>query len=353
MKKITLAVFQIILLSIMLFACGGNRQQDYAIKDFRADLSPILKRIVDKGYIETDSITERLHIIATEEELTKLLKSEHPLLRATAILERLRRDSLADNHFLKQHLDDTALISKLTGRWGLRYTTVADIMLDNAEWASDSLKMKMIREVILHHNNLSAAFHVLRMIDAEPGLYSAIRVMTTRERDFDEREEAMFALAAYRKKEDVRLLQKILFQTRNISDVSFQLMQNYPDTSYLSVLEEFFMYRFIGKVCKDEPYFYSPTALDCLASYKEPRSAVILSKLWNMKIPEDCSRKWDQMKDFLIDAIWDNKCESYAQLLKTTAAAKKIRDQSTIEIDTSVMAEDITGPLRSKITWRR
>src|SRR5688572_24844331 len=94
MKKISLAQFQVILLSITLFACGGNHQQHYAIKDFRAELRPLLEKIVNKGIIAKDSTTERLHIIATNQDLAKLVRSEHPLIRATAILEKLRRDSL-------------------------------------------------------------------------------------------------------------------------------------------------------------------------------------------------------------------------------------------------------------------
>lgn len=363
MKRLWLANYQIILLStvllsIELLSCGAYGQQDYAIKDFPADLRPLLRSIVDKGYIESDSITKRFHTIATDEEIIKLAHSEHPLIRATAILEKLERDSLADNNFLIQHLDDTAVISKDVGEWGLQYTTVVDIMLDNAEWASDSVKMDMVREVILRHNNISAAFRIVNLIDPEPGLYSAIRDMATRERYFSERQKAMYALAAYQKKEDIALLQKVLRENNwRITETSFELMHGFPDTSYLSILENFFMHGFVRKVCRDANSFYAPVALNCLASYKEKRSAVILSKLWNMKTPNDCNHEWRQLKFYLLEAIWANKCESYNQLLKTTGSAKKARDKWANETEiiempalAEILEESTTSP-RQKIRW--
>jgi hypothetical protein len=352
MKKISLALCQLILLSIMLFSCGGHQEQDYAIKDSRDELRPLLEKIVDRGWIEKDSTTERFHIVATNQDLAKLVRSEHPLIRSTAILEKLRRDSLADNDFLEQHLADTAIIiSKSSKQGGWEFTTVADIMLYYAEWASDSLKMIMAREVILRHNNLSAAFLVLGTIDPDPGLYSAIRDMAAGNVYFGERQEALFALAAYRKKEDVSFLQKILNEnTWGLSERSFELMHKYPDTSYLTVLEKFIMRRFVDRVCRDERDFYEPVALNCLASYKEPRSAMLLSKLWNMKTPNDCNHKWGEMKRSLLEVIWENKCESYAQLLKTTSSAKKDYDKHTLVL--GYIPRQARDPEEEKIRWQ-
>ena len=109
------------------------------------------------------------------------------------------------------------------------------------------------------------------------------------------------------------------------------------------------MRRFVDRVCRDVRDFYEPVALNCLANYKEPRSAILLSKLWSMKTPIDCNQKWDEMKISLLQAIWENKCDAYAQLLKTTTSAKKIMDQHIIELD---MPQQNTTPERRKIRWQ-
>src|SRR4051812_40059263 len=83
------------LLGVILCSCNNSGKYPYAIKDFPENLQPYLLKMVDKGIVMySDSALQHM---ATDAELERLGGSEHPILRAAAFREMLRRKSF--NHF--------------------------------------------------------------------------------------------------------------------------------------------------------------------------------------------------------------------------------------------------------------
>src|SRR5687767_14634892 len=117
----------ILLLPLIFCSCHNNTKYPYAINDFREKLQPYLTKMVEKGIVMgSDSGLQHL---ATDQELLRLGKSEHPILRAAAFREMLERKSF--NHFevLMEHLDDTALVFTDAGEFGIWDRTVSDDIL--------------------------------------------------------------------------------------------------------------------------------------------------------------------------------------------------------------------------------
>ena len=298
----------------LLQACNTKLKYPYAIRDFRQTLQPALAEIVSKGIVGYGATYNFLDSNATDGELAKLSYSEHPVLRAAALRIMTKRPGIDNFKILMDRLDDTAVVAVDNGEFGIGYSKIADDLIDKTKWKTVADKNKTIEEVITKHNNLASAYYIIYRVEPKKQYYPLIKQMVNRERKFSETECALFALARFKKKEDVTFIKEFLLEQRHnwrMGLFSFRLMDEYPDSSYLEVLDYYSkknLYRGISG-WNDADRF-----IETLAGYKNEKSALILDRILNRKPFVKQSIDSSNLKLMLQDAIYDNKCAAYAKL---------------------------------------
>lgn len=320
-------------LSIMLlfWSCKTDNKYNYAIKDFRSSLQPHLTKMVEKGIVMySDSA---LRNMATDEELERLGKSEHPILRAAAFREMLNRKSFKHFDIIIKHLDDTALVFTDAGEFGIWDRTVSDDILQQAEWKTQEEKNKTVDQVLTKHNYLRSAYIALKGLEPQEKYYPFIKDMATRPRRLDpyegyelgfgDIEYALYGLAKFKKNGDAEIIKKKLMEhVWRLSDVSFQFMKEFPDTAYFDVLQTYHRRQFY-KFSGNRPHGFSGVVADraapedfiqALVVQQTDRSARLLDTMLN-NLP-----KYERMPDKetiiseVITAIWEHPCPAYARL---------------------------------------
>ncbi|MFL5742928.1 MAG: hypothetical protein ACJ75B_22100 [Flavisolibacter sp.] len=321
----------ILLLAFILCCCDNRSKYPYAIRDFREELQPDLVKMVQKGIVMyTDSAMQHM---ATDAELERLGRSEHPILRAAAFREMLKRKSF--NHFeiVMKHLDDTALVFTDAGEFGIGDRTVSDDILQEAGWKTQEAKNKTVEQVLSRHNYLRSAYIILKEFEPQEKYYPLIKDMATRPRrldpyegnelGFDDIEYALYGLAKFQKKEDVDVIkQKLMKHARELSDVSFQMMTEYPDTAYLDVLQTYHRRQFY-KFSGNRPHGFTGFAADraapedfiqALVVQQNDRSAKLLDTML-MYLPKyACLPDKETIINEVVSAIWEHPCPAYARL---------------------------------------
>lgn len=318
-KPILLSCF---LLALLLWSCKPESHSPYAIKDCRKELQPYLTQLVKKGMVHYgDSLPQ----YATDEDLEKLIQSEHPILRMAALREMLERKSFDHFKVIMDHLNDTALVPIAIEEGGRWYRFVTDDMIENARWKNRADKNKTIDAVITKHNYLRAAYTILDSLPPQEKYYAYIKEMATRNRDADYSysepdncsfEYALYGLAKFKKKEDIPLIkQKILQNIRLIGSLSFQLMKEFPDTSYLQIFEKLHPLDFY-RAYFQEGYYYMKTEdyIESIAVYKNAISTRILDSILNKKQYSNHLILRDDLQEEVAHAVWKNPCAAYAKL---------------------------------------
>lgn len=346
---------------IILLSCKNDNKYNYAIKDFRKSLQPHLDRIVSKAIVM--NYDSALRHMATDEELKQLSRSEHPILRASAFCEMLDRKSFNYFDVIMNNLDDTATVVTDAGEFGVDYQAVSDYLLEQASWKTQEERNKTIDKVITQHNYLQSAYFILNKIEAREKYYPYIKDMATRirkhdreykEAGFREKQYALYGLAKFKKEQDIPVIkQQLLRHYGQMDAVAFQLMKEFPDTSYLELYEAYYpkVYNIsINFNGADEAVDF----IESIAVYKNKRSAAILDSILNEKTtiirPED----W-YIKERLINAIWNNECEAYSKLRKQVAKSIQESKENTSKL-TPLDFDDIPIPVDTserRIYWFR
>jgi hypothetical protein len=349
------------LVFLLFWSCKTDNRYSYAIKDFRKPLQPYLTKIVSKGIVMY--YDSSLRHMATDNELMQLSQSEHPVLRASSFREMLHRKTF--NHFdiLMSHLDDTATVATDAGEFGIWYRTVSDDILLEAKWKTEEDKNKTINEVITKHNYLKSAYTVLSQVKPEEKYYSFIKDMATRRRNYDEEvgeqgfdeiEYALYGLAKFKKKEDIRIIREQLLENCwRITALSFKLMSEFPDTSYLQVFEKYYPRKFYRSICRDQSSDKAVDFINSIATYKNQRSSNILDSILNRKPFVNCPADTSYIKHQLAYAIWNNECTAYSKLRKQIEQRIREYEKNRIELPP---VEPIELPIDSseeKIVWWR
>jgi hypothetical protein len=349
-----------IALIISIPSCKQEENNSFAIRDFSKLLQPYLIEVVSKGIVGFDSSTRFIQTKATDKELEQLSKSEHPVLRAVAFRAMLERKSF--NHFdlIMSHLDDTAIVATDRGEFGIDYRTVSDDILEHGTWKDSASREITIDSVILYHNYLKSAYKMSLQVNLAEKYYTSIKEMALRNNEllngkgisFFQVEQVLIALAAFKKKEDIEIIKKILLaNTLDMSPYSFQLMEEFPNAAYMEVFKKYYprsFYRAINinpGLCSNAGDFFRS-----LASYKSDSSAKMLSSILNEKpfmpyVSQGQSLKWE-----LEHAIWDNPCAAYSKLRKQIEVPmeedEKLQKKAGY-IEPYVMPKDTSaGPVR-------
>lgn len=357
-----------ILLTITFYSCKtSNNKYPFAIKDFPQNLQPNLVRIVEKGIVMgRDSA---LQYMASDADLQRLGLSEHPMLRAAAFREMLKRPSF--NHFeiVMNHLDDTALVFIDAGEFGIEDRMVSDDILQRVEWTTQEAKDKTVDQVLFKHNYLRSAYIVLQSLKPEDKYYFIVKDMATRPRrldsdetyelGFDDIEYALYGLAGFRNKDDAQIIKKkLLANVWRISDVSFEFMKLYPDTAYFDVLRAYHrrqFYRFSGNRPNGFTGFPADRAspedfINALVAQKSENSAMLLDSMLTYLPKHKSLPDKETIINEVVTAIWENPCPAYEKLrVKIKSRAEEIAKwQISVPIDMSERHIDTTT---KKIRW--
>ena len=332
--KIKYTVLSVSILFIFS-SCTHNSSNSFAIRDFNKSLQPYLNRVVSGAIVGFDTSTLYIQTHASDDELKKMGQSEHPLLRAIAFRAMLERPTF--NHFdlMMNNLNDTAIVATDAGEWGIRYLRVFDDMLENGRWKDIASKKKTIDEIILHHNFLSSAYYQLKGIEPKEIYYSSIKEMAQHERrnitdNFKETENALYALAKYKKSEDIPFIKKFLLShLSQLTETSFQLMQKCPNEDYLDIYENFYPRFFYLEICQHTFTDNPKNFINSIAIYKNERSEKILSSILNRSPFLPCDVDTSDLKEELIYSIWNNPCKAYSGLKKQIEASyRKYEDEN-------------------------
>jgi hypothetical protein len=181
--------------------------------------------------------------------------------------------------------------------------------------------------------------------------------MILRDKDYSrEIEYALYALAKYKRKEDIPSIINILSANNPwFTGASFRLMQEYPDTAYLEMLEEYYPRRFYRAICRDQYPDVASGYIEAIASYKTDSCAKILSAILTRKPFMPCSVDTITLKDKLLNAIWNNPCPAYTALrarVATEVRRLQIRDSlDRLPIDTSWRPEAIIDTSAEPVHW--
>lgn len=360
----------ILFLSIILlfWSCKTDNKYNYAIKDFRSSLQPHLTRMVEKGIVMySDSA---LRNMATDDELKRLGKSEHPILRAAAFREMLERKSF--NHFdiIIDHLNDTALVFTDGGEFGIWDRTVSDDILQEANWKTQEEKDKTVEQVLAKYNYLRSAYIILEGLKPQEKYYSFIKDMATRPRRLDpyegyelgfgDIEYALYGLAKFKKKSDVEVIKKkMMEQVWRLSDISFRLMQEFPDTTYFDVLQTYHrrqFYKFSGNRSGEFSGYVADRAvpedfIQAIVIQQSDKSAKLLDTMLNSLPLQTCMPDKDYIFDNVITAIWQHPCPVYTKLREKIKpkAEEILKSQISLPMDSSYQIQLDTTT--RKIRW--
>lgn len=326
-----LKIFLIPILILLICSCKKEQGNTYAIKDFRTSLQPFLFDIVSKGFV-TYHDSALIKSIA-DDELILLGKSENPVLRATAFGEMLDRSSFKHMDVVMNHLDDTAIVSVDNGEFGIGFTAVSDYVIQHASWETLEARNKTIEEVLTKHNYLRSAYTILKQITPQEKYYLHIKSMATRPRRldryegyelaFDDIEYALYGLAKFKKKEDAQIIKsKFMAKVWELSDVSFRLMEEFPDTAYFDVLQTYHWRQFY-KFSGIRPHGFTGYNADkaapedfirALTIQKSERSAMLLDTMLTYLPKITCMRDKENIINAVIEEIWKHPCPAYIRL---------------------------------------
>jgi hypothetical protein len=316
---------------ILFLSCNNKSSYTYAIKDFRKSLQPHLIKLVSKGIVM--GFDSSLRNMVTDRELLQLSQSENSVLRASAFKEILNRKSF--NHFdiIMNHLDDTAIVAMDAGEFGIWFRTVSDYILQEAAgWNTQEAKNKTIDQVLTRHNYLRSAYLILAQIDPQEKYYPFIKEMATRPSSISENldqipfydiEYALCGLAKFKKKEDVQFIKNQLMKNVwRLSDLSFRLMKEFPDTAYLDVLQAYHrrnFYRFSGDgkngfTGNFDNRASSEDFIEALVVQQNEKSAQILDTILQRLSSMTCVPHKEYIEDEVVSQIWEHPNPAYEKL---------------------------------------
>ena len=314
-----------VLVSCFILCSCKKENYPYKIHDFSDGMQSRLKKIEKMQSLPlTDTMPEYyLRTSASKEELVKLMDFEKPIVRVVAykaIVDRKESDLF---NLLLHHLNDTIKLEWWVFDDVQQYTTVSDLMISkvaNNYTLTRQQKQILVDSVLLHHSYLEYSNWMIGDITPNAKYYDFIkqRAFITHKRCGNQL-IACYALAKFRKAEDVQSLYKTFDVNKSCGYWMFKAIEVFPDKAFFPLLEEYFKNSIVkasrdGNNNGDVVYFAR-----AVAAYKTPRALEILDYLQK------------NGKGFLLDY---NKRNVYkAVLLHDAPLYKNLKDIIGSQID--------------------
>lgn len=352
----------------LLSSCKPDQKTHYSIRDYKAELRPILYSIVNTGILTYDTGLHYIRDKTTDQELVKISRCEHPLIRARALDIMLERPGFDPQKIINEHLDDSAVFTVDWGEFGLVYQQVSDYVLDQAEWADTDAKAKTIQLVLTRHNRLVSAYTILKSLKQDPRYYKIIREMAERtyyqpgekygKAGFPEYRHilmACYSLATYKKPEDRPLIIKVLKEHKwRWTDDAFDIMKTYPDEEYLDLLEQYYKWHFYRNICEEDIELSNAKIfIETIAAYKNNRSAILLADILKKSPFINCKSSLldtdKRLTGYVYSAVHEQPSPAYEKLKPDAEKyVNKIKDNTI-----SILMPNATDPDRSirKLRW--
>ncbi|MBP6024043.1 hypothetical protein [Ferruginibacter sp.] len=333
-------------LFILLSGCNTYKTKyPYSLDDFKPELRKHLEKIVSNPFPDNidEAAANYLDNHTSEKELRKIIKSEHPLLRAVAFKYLSLRESVDFSKVLLENLDDTAFVSDYSGD----VTTVADYYIAKSRGHSTILKSDLMDEVINKHPYLSyAANFVQYEAPSNEKYYVSLKKIIAAPYPLHSRSRngLITKLSEYKKNEDTS---SIAFEiSRNWygnEPEKFALIENNPIDNYFFVIEKFYTHilHFNQRGLLQEMFWRDQDLertfknfIAATAAYKSKRSAEILldivkKKLYNKSTASfiDKNRLELEFKYHLLEDIKRYNCKYYKNIFPLIEeGAKKFSD---------------------------
>lgn len=279
-------------------------------------------------------------------------------------METFDRKSFDHFDIIMNHLNDTAIVPIDNGEFGIKLETVSDYLLGRATWETGKARNETIEQVLTKHNYLSSAYSILTRIDASEKYYPFIKDMATRPRRLDrlegyelafgEIEYALYGLAKFQRKEDIQIIKgQLMKHVWEVSDVSFRLMKEFPDSAYLDVLEAYHrrqFYKFSGIRPHGFTGFNADRAapedfIEALVVQQNDRSAKLLDTMLANLPKFTCMPDKESIIDTIVEQIWEHPCPAYAQLREKikSKAEELFKHRGNIYVDPIEVPFDSTN----------
>ena len=199
------------ILITLLSGCNNyNTKYPYSISDFRPELRMHLEKLVSETYIcdNNEAALNYLDNHTSKGELKKLIKSEHPILRAFAFKYLSLRRENDMTKLLLENLDDSAkiMLCKHTGDYSSYLT---DLYLNYSKGKTTIPKVQLIDTILSSFNYLDHTYDFANEVDtANKKNYQLIKqVAEVEKEDWSLRKKRiLLALSSYRNKKDVSFL---------------------------------------------------------------------------------------------------------------------------------------------------
>jgi hypothetical protein len=333
-------LLKLTVLFILLSGCNNSKTKyPYSINDFRPELRKDLEKIVEYGIAypyETSEEDEKFNKKCSVDDLRKLMQCEHPLIRARAFIQLVKKDSANIEAILLASLNDTAIIAVDDGEWGTPMMYCADFYLDQTHGKTKIKWKKIFDTLVTKYPNLHTTFNELTITDTLPEkYYDAVKSMAVNHggafymsHGNKTKTDILFALSKYKRKDDINFIKDHL----RYSDLYFWLLlQNNPDTAYFSILKkyleplqrakkrggEYLQTAFWGIQSKGENF---EDFLITLAKFKNKESAEMFSVILKERIfPVSAVRRLldNEFECILYDALKTAYCDEYESLIKS------------------------------------
>lgn len=351
----------------LLSSCKPDQKTYYSIRDYRAELRPMLYSIVNTGILTYDTGLHYIRNNTTDQELLRLSHCEHPLIRARALAIMLERPGLDQQKIINEHLDDSAVFTLDWGEFGFVYQQVSDYVLDQAEWADSAAKAKTIQLVLTRYNRLVSAYTILNSLKQDPRYYAIIREMAERtynqagvdfgKAGFPEYRHilmACYSLASYNKPADRPLIKRVLKEHMwRWTDDAFYIMKKYPDEDYQDLLEQYYKWHFYRNICEENNELSNAKIfIETIAVYKNNRSAILLADILKRSSFINCKSSildTERLTGYVYSAVHEQPSSAYEKLKPDAEKYVNKIKENTI----SILMPSATDPDRSirKLRW--
>ena len=143
------------------------------------------------------------------------------------------------------------------------------------------------------------------------------------ELSFDDIEYALYGLTKFKKPDDIKIIKDQMAQNVwKLSDVSFRLIKEFPDTSYFDVLQTYHrrqFYKFSGNRRDGFSGYIADRAdpenfIQALVTQQTDKSALLLHTLLNRLPLRTCMPDKNNIINEVIREIWEHPCPAYIRL---------------------------------------